>query len=64
LPNPAGGRGILEQMRQVQDEIAIFHDQQADDEVEALAAERVRSGAAEWTEDGAEALADLGIHVQ
>lgn len=33
----------------------------ADREVAALAAERVRSGAAERTEDGAEALQGLGI---
>jgi hypothetical protein len=34
----------------------------ADDEVDALAAERIRSGAAERTQDGAEALSQLGIH--
>jgi hypothetical protein len=32
-----------------------------DDKVEALAAESIRSGAAERTEDGAEALAELGV---
>jgi hypothetical protein len=32
-----------------------------DDEAEALAAERIRSGAAERTQDGAEALGELGI---
>lgn len=52
------------QMREMRGEIAILHDRQADDEVEALAAERVRSGAAERTEDGAQALADLGIEVR
>lgn len=36
----------------------------ADEEVEALAAERIRSGAAERTQDGAEALAELGIHTR
>jgi len=45
-------------------EIADLQDRQADDEVEALAAERVRSGAADRTEDGANALADLGIDVR
>lgn len=33
----------------------------ADEEAEALAAERIRSGAAERTQDGAQALAELGI---
>lgn len=33
----------------------------ADDEAAAIAAERIRSGAAEHKEDGAEALAKLGI---
>jgi len=55
---------LEEQMRQMQGEIAILHDRQADDEVEALAAERVRSGAAGRTEDGAEVLAELGIDVR
>jgi hypothetical protein len=36
----------------------------ADEEAEALAAERIRSGAAERTQDGAEALAELGIHTR
>jgi hypothetical protein len=52
------------QMREMRGEISELHDRQADDEVEALAAERVRSGAAERTEGGAEALADLGIDVR
>jgi TolA-binding protein len=55
---------LEEQMRQMQGEIASLHDRQADDEVEALAAERMRSGAAGRTEDGAEALAELGIDVR
>ena len=33
----------------------------ADDEAAAIAAERIRSGAADRTEDGAQALASLGI---
>jgi hypothetical protein len=52
------------QMREMRGEIAAMQGRQADEEVEALAAERVRSGAAERIEDGAEALADLGIRVQ
>jgi hypothetical protein len=36
----------------------------ADDEVDALAAERIRSGAAERTQDGAQALSQLGIHAR
>lgn len=52
------------QMREVRSEIATIQDRRADDEVEALAAERVRSGAAQRTEDGAEALVDLGIQVR
>lgn len=41
-----------------------FESRCADDEVEALAAERVRSGAAERRQDGAEALAELGIRTR
>lgn len=52
------------QMREVRGAIATMQDRRADDEVEALAAERGRSGAAQRTEDGAEALADLGIQVR
>jgi hypothetical protein len=52
------------QMREMRGEIAVLHDRQADDEVEALAAERVRSGAATRTEDGASALGELGIDVR
>jgi hypothetical protein len=55
---------LEKQMREMQGEIAVLHDRQADDEVEALAAERVRSGAAERTQDGASALDELGIHVR
>lgn len=51
-------------MREMRGEIAVLHDRQADDEVEALAAERVRNGAADRAEDGAEALAELGIDVR
>ncbi len=39
-----------------------FESRSADDEAEALAAGRIRSGAAERTQDGTEALSELGIH--
>ncbi len=52
------------QMRVMRGDISAMQGRQADDEVGALAAERLRSGAADRTEDGAEALADLGIHVR
>jgi hypothetical protein len=39
-----------------------FEARRADDEVEAVAAERIRSGAADRTKDGGEVLRDLGIH--
>lgn len=38
-----------------------FESRRADDEAAAIAAERIRSGAADHKEDGAEALASLGI---
>lgn len=38
-----------------------FEARRADDEAAAIAAERIRSGAAAHKEDGAEALATLGI---
>ena len=41
-----------------------FESRSADDEADALAAERIRSGAAERTQDGAEALSQLGIHAR
>jgi hypothetical protein len=41
-----------------------FESRSADDEVGALAAERIRSGAAKRTQDGAEALSQLGIHAR
>lgn len=45
----------LEQMTEA------IESRRADDEVEAVAAERVRGGGAGRTEDGAQALRDLGI---
>jgi hypothetical protein len=38
-----------------------FEASRADDEAETLGAERIRSGAAERTRNGAEVLAELGI---
>jgi CHASE3 domain sensor protein len=40
-----------------------FESRRADDETAAIAAERIRSGAAEHKEDGGEALAKLGIRL-
>lgn len=40
-----------------------FESRRADDEAAAIAAERIRSGAADQTEDGAQALASLGINL-
>lgn len=63
---------LEEQMRRMRDDIdtrfdamaETFESRRADDEVEALAAERVRSGAAERTQNGAEALSELGIRAR
>ncbi|HEX5929569.1 MAG TPA: hypothetical protein VFY48_09265 [Solirubrobacterales bacterium] len=41
--------------------VEAFGSRRADDEAAAIAAERIRSGAADRTEDGAQALASLGI---
>lgn len=40
-----------------------FEARRADDEAAAVAAERIRSGAADHKEDAAEALAKLGIEI-
>lgn len=46
------------------DEMAkTFEAHRADDEAAAIAAERIRSGAADHKEDGAKALAKLGIEI-
>jgi CHASE3 domain sensor protein len=46
------------------DEMAeAFEARRADDEAAAIAAERIRSDAADHKEDGAEALAKLGIEI-
>lgn len=62
---------LEEQMRRMQDDIdarldAIaegFEASRADDEVEAVAVERIRSGATDRRRDGAEVLAELGIGI-
>ncbi|MGO9448960.1 MAG: hypothetical protein ACLP04_09940 [Solirubrobacteraceae bacterium] len=41
-----------------------FESRSADEEAEAIAAERIRSGAVGRTQDGAEALSELGIHTR
>jgi len=40
---------------------SLEHERAADEEAEAIAAERINSGAADHKEDGTEALAKLGI---
>ena len=46
------------------DEMAeAFESRRADDEAAAIAAERIRSGAADHEEDGVAALAKLGIEI-
>jgi len=46
------------------DEMAeSFESRRADDEAAAIAAERIRSGAADQKEDGTEALAKFGIEI-
>ncbi|HET7446040.1 MAG TPA: hypothetical protein VFJ57_15430 [Solirubrobacterales bacterium] len=60
-------RRLEEQMESVNsklDEMAnTFESRRADDEAAAIAAERIRSGAADHKEDGGEALAKLGIEL-
>lgn len=58
-------------MRRLRDKFASGIDSAIDvvesprggDEVEEIAAERIRNGAAERTQDGAEALREIGIQV-
>jgi outer membrane murein-binding lipoprotein Lpp len=58
-------RRLEEQMQTMNSKIdamaQTFEARRADDEAAAIAAERIRSGAADHTEDGAEALASLSI---
>jgi hypothetical protein len=49
---------LISRMRSV-----VFESRRVDDEAAAVAAERIRSGAANEKEDGAEALASLGINL-
>ncbi len=64
-------RRLEDQMRKMRDDmdsrfdsmVEVFESRRADDEAAAIAAERIRSGAAEHKEDGAEALAKLGIRL-
>jgi hypothetical protein len=60
-------RRLEEQMESMNSKIdamaETFESRRADDEVAAIAAERIRSGAADHKEDGAEALAKLGIEL-
>lgn len=60
---------LEDQMHKMRDDIdsrldsmaETFESRRADDEAEALAAERIRSDAAERTQDGVEALGERGI---
>jgi len=58
-------RRLEEQMQTMNSKIdsmaETFEARRADDEAAAIAAERIRSGAEDHKEDGAEALATLGI---
>jgi predicted nucleic acid-binding Zn-ribbon protein len=58
---------LEEQMRAMSSRIdemtETFEAHHADDEAAVAAAERIRSGAADHKEDGAEALAKLGIEI-
>lgn len=60
-------RRLEEQMQAMDSKIdamtEAFESRRADDEAAAIAAERIRSGAADHKEDGAEALAKLGIEL-
>jgi hypothetical protein len=48
-------------MRRMQGDLDAIGESGADEEAETLAGERIQSGAAEHTRDGAEVLAELGI---
>jgi hypothetical protein len=63
---------LIDRLRRLEDRMRTMHDDidarldsieasRADDEAETLAAERIRSGASERTQDGAKVLAELGI---
>jgi hypothetical protein len=63
---------LEDQMHKMRDDIdsrfdsmaEAFEARRADDEAAAIAAERIRGGAADHKEDGAEALAKLGIRTR
>lgn len=60
-------RRLEEQMESMNSKIdamaETFESRRADDEAAAIAAERIRGGAADHKEDGDEALAKLGIEL-
>ena len=73
LPRPKSGR-VHDKLHRLEDQIRAmntridemaeaFESRRADDEAAAIAAERIRSGAADHEEDGATALARLGIEI-
>gem|GEM_PF-694146 len=49
--------------RRRSEQMALQHERTADQEAEAIAAERIKSGASDHKEDGTEALERLGIEV-
>jgi len=71
---PRRSSKVQEKLRRLEDQMQAmnsrmdemdetFESRRADDEAAAIAAERIRSGAADHKEDGAEALAKLGIEI-
>ena len=73
LPRPKSGR-VQDKLRRLEEQMQTmnskidsmaetFEARRADDEAAAIAAERIRSGAADHGEDGAAALARLGIEI-
>ncbi len=56
---------LEDQLQELQHEfdarLEVIEERRADDEAEAIATERIRIGAAEHAQDGAEVLAELGI---
>ena len=65
-------RQLQESLRKLQSDVdsrldtmtQAFESRSADEEAEAVAAERIRSAAAGRTQDGVEALSELGIHAR
>jgi hypothetical protein len=49
--------------RRRSEQMALQHERTADQDAETIAAERIKSGASDHKEDGAEALERLGIEV-